>query len=148
MSRCAGAGREHSQAASPSWPMEILLTIDVILSLWMGIGWGFSLLWIWIFSCLGVWTCLGVWSFWGVSQNSQNLQFLGSMVTAWGLTVNQSLGGEKIIYSLFCIFIIIITGSSISSSISFVLSNCLYLNQQVLPFVHFSSPSRWGEAAV
>jgi len=33
MSRCAGAGREHSQAASPSWPVEICHTINVMLSL-------------------------------------------------------------------------------------------------------------------
>jgi len=33
MSRCAGAGREHSQGASPSWPVEIFHTIDVMLSI-------------------------------------------------------------------------------------------------------------------
>jgi len=33
MSRSAGAGREHGQAASPSWPMEIFHTIGVMLSL-------------------------------------------------------------------------------------------------------------------
>jgi len=32
MSRWAGAGREHSQAASPSRPVEIFHTIDVMLS--------------------------------------------------------------------------------------------------------------------
>jgi len=43
------------------------------------------------------------------------------------------------LYSLFCIFI------SVIISISFVvLLNCLYLNLQVFPFVHFSSPSCWG----
>jgi len=31
---------EQSQAASPSWPMEILCTIDIMLSLGMGVGWG------------------------------------------------------------------------------------------------------------
>jgi len=34
------AGREHSQAASPSWPMEIFHTIDVMLSTEMGAAWG------------------------------------------------------------------------------------------------------------
>jgi len=38
MSRCAGAGREHRQAANPIWPMEIFHTIDITLSLWMGVG--------------------------------------------------------------------------------------------------------------
>jgi len=33
ISRCDGTGREHSQAAHPSWPMEIFHTIDVILIL-------------------------------------------------------------------------------------------------------------------
>jgi len=33
MSRCAGAGREYSQAPSPSCPMEIFHTIDIKLSL-------------------------------------------------------------------------------------------------------------------
>jgi len=40
MSRGAGAGREHSQAAAPRWPVEIFHSIDVMLSLSMGIGWG------------------------------------------------------------------------------------------------------------
>jgi len=40
MSRCAGAGKEHSQTASPSWPVEIFHTIDIVLSLGMGAGWG------------------------------------------------------------------------------------------------------------
>jgi len=29
----AGAGREHSQVSSPSWPMEMFDTMDVKLSL-------------------------------------------------------------------------------------------------------------------
>ena len=72
------------------------------------------------------------------------------MIPAWGLAVTQLSGGEKnyVVYSVFCKFITIIirivSSSSISSiSISFVgLLNCLYLNLQVLPFAHFSSPSR------
>jgi len=40
MGRCAGAGREHSQAASPSWLMEIFYTIEVTLSLQMGVDQG------------------------------------------------------------------------------------------------------------
>jgi len=39
-SRCAGAGREHSQAAGPAWPTEIFHTMDVMLSLWMGLAGG------------------------------------------------------------------------------------------------------------
>jgi len=54
-------------------------------------------------------------------------------ITAWELSVNQSSSGEKncVVYSLFCIFIIII-GIIItisSSSIYFVVVlNCLHLN--------------------
>jgi len=67
------------------------------------------------------------------------------MITAWGLPENWSLGGEKVVYSLFCVFIIIDNIHS-SISISFVvLLNCLHLNPRVSPFVYFSSPSCWGE---
>jgi len=53
MSRCAGAGREHGQADSPSWQTEIFHTRGGTLSLWMGGGIGsshfcefkFSLVW-------------------------------------------------------------------------------------------------------
>jgi len=38
MSRCAGAGREHGQADSPGWPMEIFHTTDMH-SLGVGVGW-------------------------------------------------------------------------------------------------------------
>jgi len=40
MSRRAGAGREHSQAASPSWAGETFHTMDAMLHLWMGARWG------------------------------------------------------------------------------------------------------------
>jgi len=40
MSRCAGAGREHSQAAGPRWPVEIFHTIGVMLNLGMGLAGG------------------------------------------------------------------------------------------------------------
>jgi len=33
MSSCAEAGREHSQTASPTWPMEIFHTLNIMLSL-------------------------------------------------------------------------------------------------------------------
>jgi len=58
-----------------------------------------------------------------------------------------SFSSEKncILYSLFCIFFNIIVITSIISSISFVsLLNSFYLNPQVLPVAHFSSPSCWG----
>jgi len=49
------------------------------------------------------------------------------MTAAWRLAANWSLGGEKIVSSLFCMFLIIIISSSIS--IFFVaLLNCSYIN--------------------
>jgi len=43
------------------------------------------------------------------------------------------------------IFIVISSITIIGVSISFVaLLNCLCLNPQVSPFVHFTSPSHWG----
>jgi len=44
MSRCAGAGREHSQAGSPRCPMEIFHIMDVILCSEMGLGRGAGIL--------------------------------------------------------------------------------------------------------
>jgi len=40
MSRCARAGREQSQAASPSWQEEIFHAMGITLSLQVGVGWG------------------------------------------------------------------------------------------------------------
>jgi len=37
MGRRAGAGREHGQA-EPGWPMDIFHTVDIMLSLRMGVG--------------------------------------------------------------------------------------------------------------
>jgi len=42
--RCTRAGREHSQAANPSWPTEIFHTIDILLGIKMGVGWGMGAL--------------------------------------------------------------------------------------------------------
>jgi len=82
-----------------------------------------------------------------------NFRVPGSAIAAWVLAVNRSSGGKKnlIVYSLVCIFIIIIIAISsrsinIISSISFVvLLNCLYLNPHALSFIHFSSPFRRTE---
>jgi len=53
--------------------------------------------WALILPRLGVRSFPGVQSFRGVLQNSQNLQFLGSVISARGLAANQSSGGEKIV---------------------------------------------------
>ena len=160
-SRCAGAGREHSQAAGPGWPMGIFHTMDVMLSLWMGVGqeagilsfpWVRTFPWVWS-SSQWVQTCPSVRSFswvWWVLWNSRdhwnlwapgNLQVLQLLLRDW--LRNWLLGCEKncMVYSLFCIF------SNISSNGSIflvVLLNCLYLSPWVSPFVHFFSPSHCG----
>jgi len=78
MSRCAVAGREHSQTASPSWPMEIFHTIEAMLSLWMGVGWG------------------GGWWWWGVAGIflSHFRGFNSSLVCEFELCWQFSLFGE------------------------------------------------------
>jgi len=67
-------------------------------------------------------------------------------MTAQGLAASPSWGSEKIVYRLFCVFIIIIITVVIiigsSSSISFVvLLKCQPTN---FTFYPFSSPSHWG----
>ena len=146
MSSCAGAEGEQSQTDSPSWPMEIFHTIDVMLRLWIRVGWGagilcFLLQWVRIVSFLGVWTFLGVRLFSRVLWNLQNPEFLDCTNCCSGTGCKLVTGWWEnwIVYSLFHIFII-----SSSVSISFVVLNCLYLNPWVSSFVHFSSPSCWG----
>jgi len=116
MSGCAGAGREQSQAASPSWPVEIFHTTDVVLGLRMGVGQGAGIcfsLFCEFKSSLG-WEFELFWEsglFW---ECHKICIFLGSAIAHWGLAVNWSLGGEKncMVYSLVYIFIIIIIISS------------------------------------
>ena len=62
----------------------------------------FLLLWIWILSGPSVWTFTGIQSLSGVSRNSENLQVWHSTIAAQGLTANQSLGGEKIVFHIVC----------------------------------------------
>jgi len=58
--------KEHSQAATPSWPMDIFHTMAVMLSLWMGFDQGQEFFQ--LFSCLGVQTlsCQGVRTFFSI----------------------------------------------------------------------------------
>jgi len=103
-----------STARQPGWPVAILQTINVMLSLGMGLARGRRLSAFW---------------FSGSLNCSVTSAFLIKFVKIQG---GQSSGGEKncIVYSLFCLFIIIIVFIIInSSSISFVvLLNCLYVN--------------------
>ena len=121
MSRCAGAGREHSQAASPSWPMEIFHTIGVMLSLWMGLARALELLGVSTISfSSGSWkSLLWVWSFFGSS-----VKFPVSVSSAFChrcLRTSYSICRwvvRRKLYCLFCILIIIIIISSSNSSSS------------------------------
>jgi len=101
MRRCAGARREHSQAVSPSWLMEILCTLDVMLSLLKGVGWGsrsllFSLSSNPLFSGSPnfSWSCL----FQGFCKIHKNPRVWSSTIGARGLAANWSLGGEEIVW--------------------------------------------------
>jgi len=87
-SRCAGAGREQSQAASPSWPVEMFHTIGVMLSLGMGAGRGIGMLFLCDSSFSGNlnFSMISV-SFSGVLRNSWSLGVLCSTITAWGLAM-------------------------------------------------------------
>jgi len=64
------------------------------------------------------------------AKSRSSMESVSSAITAQGLAVNQLSGGEKncIVYSLFCIFFIIIISSV-------VLLNCGCLNPQVLLFI-------------
>ena len=65
MSRCAGAGREHSQAASPTWPMERFHTMDIMRSLWMRVAWGAEGSWLFSFRWVQTLFSPGVLNFFG-----------------------------------------------------------------------------------
>ena len=152
MSRCAGAGREHSQAASPSWPMEMFHTMGIMLSLRIRVGQRGG-----IFSFLSISVSSNFLLSRSLNFSSRSI-FLVSFVKFekfWefydccsGSDCESVIGWWEncVLYSLFCIFIIISSSSSSNSSVSFVvLLNCLYLNPWILLFVDFSSPSCWGE---
>ena len=99
-SRCAGAGREQSQADSPGWPMEIFHTMDAMLSLWAQVGWG-AATFPWVQWVPGVW-----W----VQRNTEVPWNPRVLWVPW-LLLRDWLGSwwsgsEKscIAYCLFCVF--------------------------------------------
>jgi len=106
------AGREHSQADSPGWTMEIFHTMDIALSLWMGAGQGaricsFTFPWVWVFYWPGVWTSQGVQSY-SMSLASYSIfvssrKPAGSEIAAPPLPAARSSGGEKkIVLCIVC----------------------------------------------
>jgi len=109
-SRCAGDGREHSQTASPSWPMEIFHTIYVILSLWMKVGQGAGLflsLFCDFKSSLG--QELKLFQEFRLFQKFHKIQFSKFRGCCSGTSCKLDIGWREnwIVYCLFCIFIII-----------------------------------------
>jgi len=149
MSGCAGAGREHSQAASPRWPMEIFHAMDVVLSLWMGAGWGAAFHFWMAFSFLVLsLTPLLSWSssFSGSSAFFRNFMKFAKvpgvrdLYSGTGCDLVIGWWENCILYCCFCIYIVIINSSITSITVSFlVLLNCPYLSPGVLLFVRFSS---------
>jgi len=130
---------------SPSCPVEILHTMDIMFSLGMGVGWGARIL---PYHFLEFKSSLGqerehFWKFsffWNVTKSTISGICNHCLGTGCNSVIRQ--GASCIVYSSFCKCIIIISSSSIG--ISFVVSpNCLCLNPRVSPFVHFPSQSRW-----
>jgi len=104
---------------------------------WPGRGENCLFSWEFVFSFVGFRVF-----FWSFAKSAKYV----SCEYAQILTANWWSGGDKIVYSVYGIFVIIISSSSIVISIfSFVLLNCIYLSLWVFPFVHFTSPSCWGE---
>ena len=138
---------EGAQADRPSWPMETFHTMDAVLNLWIEVGQGLGISA--LFLSVSLYPLL-----------SRSLNFCGSLVffesfeklakSASSGFHDRCLGADCelvirrwencIVYSLFCIVIIIIISCSISVFFV-VLLNYLYLNPWVSPFVHFSSSS-------
>ena len=155
MSRCAGAGREHSQTDSPSWPMEIFHMIDVVLSLWRGVSWGARIRSSPLLAAVSSNPLLSRSPFF-----SRSSVFFGNFVkfaisgfcdrfSGTGCELVIGWWEKCIVHSLFCISVIITVTSSVSISLV-ILLNCLYLNPQAFPFIHLSSPScgGWGREGV
>ena len=139
MSRWAGAGREQSQADSPSWPVEIFHTIDVMLSLWMWFGWG-----AWILSFSGSSVFSVSLNFFGSSAKSTTSMSSAFHNRCSGPNCHHAVRKNCIVCNLFCMFVI-----TIFIIISFVvLLNCLYLNPWVLPFVHSPPHPTGGKGRV
>jgi len=88
MSNCRRAGTENSQTPNPSWPMEILHIIDIILILWMGVGQrDRELTFLWV--CQVLW----VWQVWQNPWVLRNLWGLRLFFRDW--LCNWSSGGQK-----------------------------------------------------
>jgi len=112
-SRCTGSGREQSQAANPSWPIDIFHTIDVMLYMYI---WGLA---------GDQESACSATSAWG--------QAVHSVVWWWEKLYCVSFVLHILLLLLLLLLLIIIIIPSF-----FVLLNCLYLNPRVLLFVSFS----------
>ena len=139
MSGCAGAGRQQSQAASPSWPVEIFHTRDITLSFtnWNWPGGRNSVFSVslncTVSSVLFPWVPWVLWNSW-VWQNPRapgNLWLLRPLLC--DRLHNWLSGREKnyIVYSLICIFFI-----SSSINISFLVLLNGFISTHDLIFVH------------
>jgi len=84
--------------------MEMFHTIDVMLSLRMGLGWGTGICSSVFhkFKSSLVWEFELYWEFGFLEEFRKNFQLLGSAITAQGLIANWSLGGEKTVLYIVC----------------------------------------------
>jgi len=150
MSKCAGAGRVHSQAAGPSWPMEILHTMDVMLSLSRGVDWGEKLFFVSsVFSLRLIFSMSSVFfhefgEFCEICEFSkihkirklQEIRECHDCCLGTGCTTGHRAVRKNVscivcfAHSLLLLLLFFIIAFFV------VLLKCFYLNPQVLPFVH------------
>jgi len=98
MGKCLGR-REHSQAASPTWPAEIFHAIDVILILRMGVDRGAGTL---FFHELKLFLI----SLASLAKSVSSVKCVSSTITAQGLAANWSSCGEKKITLLLLVVLV------------------------------------------
>ena len=138
MSRYWRAGRKQSQTDSLSWPTEILHTIDIMFSLWMGLAKGWEAIW---YSGFHGSESPVVWGFELFRKFSKICEFQ----VPWLLFRKWiRIGGRvvrKIVLYIVCfaywllslLVVVVVVFSFVA------LLNCLYVNPQVSPSVRFPS---------
>jgi len=123
MRRCTRAGREHSQAASPRWPAEILPTIGIMPSLGMGVGWEVGTPFFREFDLSSV----------SSVSFAEFVNLVKFTTAAQGLAVQSVIGQRE---KLYCVLLVSHILLLLLFLFLIVFLNCLYLNPWSLLFVH------------
>ena len=120
MSSCAGAGRGHSQTASPSWPWKYSTRWTACSVYRWGLAGGQESS---LFHELGVWTFLWVRSFfWEFCK----IWVLCSAITAWGLATQLVVGQweKKVVRYHYCFLVLVFPLSHETIHKFYLLSVC------------------------